>query len=240
MILLRAADPFPPTESARQDMGGLLAIGADLSPARLLNAYRQGIFPWGTLDGLPLWFFPSPRTVLFPDRLRITRSLHKTLRRGDYVIRLDEHFPEVIAACASMPRSGQDGTWILPDMQRAYIRMHELGWAHSVEVWQEGRLTGGLYGLAIGGVFFGESMFSRQSNASKIALAHLVRYLAERSYGLIDCQMHTDHLASLGAVEIGGEAFSAHLHRLAANAENSGRWSSDDAFYEWSRDVESQ
>jgi len=232
MILLRAADPFPPTESARQDMGGLLAIGADLSPARLLNAYRQGIFPWGTLDGLPLWFFPSPRTVLFPDRLRITRSLHKTLRRGDYVIRLDEHFPEVIAACASMPRSGQDGTWILPDMQRAYIRMHELGWAHSVETWVEGELVGGLYGLAIGKAFFGESMFSRRTDASKIAFAHLCRYLSGRAFGIIDCQMHTQHLASLGAAEIPRDEFVRRIATLTADAAP-GRWAGDGAEGKW-------
>ena len=235
MILLRPGDPFPPIAEARQDMGGLLAVGADLSPARLLDAYRRGIFPWGTIDGLPLWYSPDPRMVLFPEQFRLTRSLAKTLRQGRYEIRLDSDFAGVMAGCAGTPRPGQDGTWISPEMQSAYFRLHELGWAHSVETWVDGQLLGGLYGLAIGQMFYGESMFSRQRDASKIAFAHLVRYLETSGFGMIDCQMHTDHLASLGAREIPGEAFVRHLARLTGDPAP-GRWPVHGACFSWSRD----
>lgn len=240
MNLLHADDPFPPLASARQDMGGLLAVGGDLSPQRLLDAYRRGIFPWGTVEGLPLWYCPDPRMVLFPPEIRITRSLRKTLRRHRYEIRLDSAFPTVIAACADSPRPGQQGTWITPEMQDAYVHLHELGWAHSVETWVDGQLLGGLYGLAIGGMFFGESMFSRQTDTSKIAFAHLARYLASKGFGMIDCQMYTDHLASLGAQEIRGEEFISRLRSLVAQPCQPGRWPLDDAFMEWKRDVASE
>jgi leucyl/phenylalanyl-tRNA--protein transferase len=226
-------DPFPPVESARQDMGGLLAIGADLSPERILEAYGVGIFPWGTLSGYPLWYSPDPRMVLFPDELRITRSLDRTLRKGDYEVRLDTDFPAVIAACAQTPRPGQDGTWISDDMLAAYIRLHELGWAHSVETYQEGNLVGGLYGLAIGSMFYGESMFSRRTDASKIAFAHLVRFLAREKYGMIDCQMRTDHLASLGGREIPRRLFLGRLAQLLAQPRPGGCWSSVAAVFDW-------
>lgn len=231
---LQADEPFPPENTARQDMGGLLAIGADLAPARLLDAYRQGIFPWGTYEGHPLWYCPDPRMVLFPTAIRITRSLRKTLRQGRYQVRLDSDFAGVIARCAATPRPGQDGTWITPDMQAAYQRLHELGWAHSVETWVEGELVGGLYGLAIGGMFYGESMFSHRTDASKIAFAHLARHLAQEGFGMIDCQMHTDHLASLGAQEIALDDFLARVHRLTAEVRPARPWANDAATFDWS------
>jgi len=233
MILLGPSDPFPPASLARQDLDGLLAIGADLSPQRLLDAYRQGIFPWGTLDGLPLWHCPDPRMVLFPDELRISRSLGKTLRLGQYDIRLDTAFPAVISACAAAPRPGQDGTWITPEMEAAYLRLHELGWAHSVETWVDDRLAGGLYGLAIGKAFFGESMFARRTDASKIALAHLCRFLSERGFGMIDCQMHTPHLASLGARRLKAADFLQRLRQLTGEAASPAGWPADAARFEW-------
>lgn len=226
-------DPFPPVESARQDMGGLLAIGADLAPERVLEAYGLGIFPWGTLDGFPLWYSPDPRMVLFPNEVRISRSLLRTLKQGRYEVRLDTDFAAVITACAQTPRPGQDGTWISDDMRAAYIRLHELGWAHSVETYQEGDLTGGLYGLAVGGMFYGESMFSHRTDASKIAFAHLVRFLAREKFGMIDCQMRTEHLASLGAREIPRRLFLNRLGKLVAQACPAGRWPSTGAVFDW-------
>lgn len=215
-------------------MGGLLAIGADLSAPRILDAYRQGIFPWGTYEGQPLWYCPDPRMVLFPDEIRITRSLLKTLRRGAYEIRLDSDFAGVIRRCSATPRPGQDGTWITPDMEAAYLRLHELGWAHSVETWVDGKLQGGLYGLAIGGMFYGESMFAHRTDASKIAFAHLARYLVQEGFGMIDCQMHTDHLASLGAREIPVGEFLTRLQALTAKPRPAQRWPIDAARFSWS------
>jgi len=235
MILLDLSDPFPPVCLARQNAGGLLAIGADLSPQRLLDAYRQGIFPWGTHEGLPLWHYPDPRMVLFPDKIRISRSLYKTLRQGRYNIRLDSAFDEVIQACAEKPRPSQNGTWISPEMQAAYIRLHELGWAHCVETWVDGELVGGLYGLAIGRVFFGESMFSHRTDASKIAFAHLARFLASQRFGMIDCQMHTSHLASLGACEIAGSEFHGHLTKLIDESATPQHWPEDACSFDWSQ-----
>lgn len=233
MILLGPSDPFPPTHLARQDLGGLLAVGADLSPQRLLDAYRQGIFPWGTFEALPLWHCPDPRMVLFPEEIRISRSLCKTLRQRQYSIRLDSAFASLITACASTPRPGQDGTWISPEMQQAYIELHQLGWAHSVETWMEDKLVGGLYGLAIGGMFFGESMFSQQPDASKIALAHLARFLSSQGFGMIDCQMHTPHLASLGARELDVGGFHYQLEKLVNQPRTPQSWPIDSADFEW-------
>lgn len=218
---------------ARADMGGLLAVGADLSPARILNAYRHGIFPWGTVERQPLWYSPDPRMVLFPDEFRLTRSLRKTLRARQYEVRFDSDFAAVIGACAATPRPGQDGTWISRDMMDAYLRLHELGWAHSVEVYVEGNLTGGLYGLGIGRMFYGESMFSRRSNASKIAFAHLVRYLLAHDFAMVDCQMRTEHLASLGGREIPREDFLARLQQLIRPEQRRGRWTADDLDVNW-------
>ena len=220
-------DLFPPVESAREDMGGLLAVGGDLLPDRILDAYRRGIFPWGTVDGQPLWYSPDPRMVLFPDEFRLTRSLRKTLRAGTFEVRFDSDFPGVMAACASTPRDGQDGTWITPEMRHAYTRLHELGWAHSVETYADGVLVGGLYGMAIGRMFYGESMFSRRSDASKVAFAHLIDFLVTHQFGMIDCQMYTDHLASLGGREIPRAEFLARLSALTASGSPRTLWSTD-------------
>ena len=226
-------DLFPPVEVARRDMGGLLAVGGNLAPDRLLDAYRQGIFPWGTVEGHPLWYSPDPRMVLFPDEFRLTRSLRKTLRSGRFEVRFASNFAGVIGACAATPRPGQDGTWISPEMMNAYCRLHELGWAHSVETYDEGDLIGGLYGLAIGRMFYGESMFSRRSDASKVAFAHLIRHLLAHQFGLIDCQMRTEHLASLGGREIPRAAFLDRLQALTASGSERTNWATAPAVLDW-------
>lgn len=225
-------DPFPPVATARPELGGLLAVGGALLPDRLLDAYRRGIFPWGTVEGHPLWYSPDPRMVLFPEEFRPSRSLRKILRHGPLTVRFDSDFAGVIDGCAATPRPGQDGTWITADMREAYLRLHELGWAHSVETWAEGELVGGLYGLAIGRMFYGESMFSRSDNASKFAFAHLVRYLQHHQFGMIDCQMYTDHLASLGAREIPRREFLERLHALAAGGARAD-WSAAGLSGDW-------
>lgn len=220
-------DPFPPIASAREDMGGLLAIGGNLAPDRILTAYRDGIFPWGTVDGLPLWYSPDPRMVLFPEEFRLTRSLAKTVRSGKFTVRFDSDFRGVIARCAATPRPGQNGTWITDAMHDAYVRLHELGWAHSVESYAAGELVGGLYGLAIGRMFYGESMFAHRTDASKVAFAHLVRYLVANQFGMIDCQMYTDHLASLGGREIPRADFIERLTTLIASGSPRSTWTTD-------------
>ena len=225
---LRRDTPFPPVESALRHPGGLLAAGADLSPQRLIDAYRLGIFPWFSAGEPILWWSPDPRMVLFPGEVKISRSLAKRLRRREFEARLDTAFAEVMRACAA-PRQGADGTWITPQMQQAYLRLHELGWAHSVETWVEGELVGGLYGIAIGRAFYGESMFARRSDASKVALAHLARHLESRGFGMIDCQMSTAHLASLGAREIPRREFVAALRELTRSGDAPGRWVADAA-----------
>ena len=195
--------------------GDLFAVGGDLSLPRLLAAYRQGIFPWYDATAPePLWWNPDPRMVLFPEEFRLSRSLARTLRRGAYAVRMDTAFAAVIAACATVPRNGQRGTWITPDIAAAYTALHHAGYAHSVETWMDGELAGGLYGVAIGRMFYGESMFARRSDASKIAFAHLVSHLQKEGFGLIDCQMKTAHLASFGGREIGRGEFLARLVRL--------------------------
>ena len=229
-------DDFPPVEQALRDPNGLLCAGADLSPQRLLAAYRNGIFPWFSPGEPILWSSPDPRMALVPGELRITRSLRRRLQQGDYEVRLDSAFAAVIQACASTPRPGQSGTWITREMRAAYLALHELGYAHSVETWVDGQLVGGLYGLAIGRMFYGESMFAHRTDASKIALAHLGRYLRQHDYGLIDCQMSTPHLASLGAREIPREDFLARLRTLCAApgaSKRSGRWPEAGAQQPW-------
>lgn len=216
---------FPPLSTALREPNGLLAAGGDLRPERILAAYGQGIFPWFSRGDPILWWSPDPRMVLIPTELRITRSLAKTLRNADYEIRLDTAFGHVIEACANTPRDGQPGTWIVPEMQQAYGRLHRLGFAHSVETWIDGELAGGLYGIALGRAFFGESMFAHRRDASKIALAHLCAFLAARDFGIIDCQMETAHLASLGARPIPRDAFAAALERLVDIAPT--RWAAD-------------
>ena len=204
--------PFPPVEKSEQEPNGLLAVGGDLHPVRLLNAYRAGIFPWYS-EGHPiLWWSPDPRTVLFPEKLKIARSLGKTLRNKPFTVSFDRAFEQVLKGCAA-PRKGETGTWITPEMHRAYVQLHRLGHAHSVEIWRDHRLVGGLYGVAIGRVFFGESMFSRERDASKVGLVHLTRLLIEQGFRLIDCQVYTRHLVSLGAEEIGRATFCRHLER---------------------------
>lgn len=221
---LRAADPFPPLEQALREPNGLLAAGADLSPGRLLDAYARGIFPWFNPGEPILWWSPDPRMVLIPHEFRPSRSLRKRLRRGDYEVKVDTAFRQVMLACAA-PRAGQQGTWITPQMVEAYTHLHALGHAHSVETWMHGELAGGLYGVAIGRVFFGESMFTRVSDASKIAFAYLVAQLSDWGYGLIDCQMSTRHLASLGAREIPRSEFTELLARYTVLS--SPPWSCD-------------
>ncbi len=203
---------FPPLHKAMREPNGLLAAGGDLSAERLIAAYRHGCFPWYE-DGQPiLWWSPDPRTVMFPEQLHVSRSLAKLLRQQRYRISFDQAFAEVIQACAA-PRSYASGTWITDSMQAAYIQLHERGLAHSVEVWDADRLVGGLYGLAMGQLFFGESMFSRADNASKVGFATLVGHLREAGFQLIDCQMPTDHLLSLGATSIGRDVFADYLSR---------------------------
>jgi leucyl/phenylalanyl-tRNA--protein transferase len=198
---LDSDDPFPPAELALQQPNGLLAAGADLLPSRLMDAYAQGIFPWFGSDDPLLWWSPDPRMVLFVSELRMTRSLRRVIRSGRFRVTMDTAFPAVIAGCAA-PRPGQDGTWITPEMNTAYCQLFELGHAHSVEAWVGDRLAGGLYGVALGRMFFGESMFSRESDASKVAFVHMVAQFGRWGMPLIDCQMPTSHLASLGAREI--------------------------------------
>jgi leucyl/phenylalanyl-tRNA--protein transferase len=225
--------PFPPLAQALGEPNGLLCAGGDLTPARIVTAYRQGIFPWFSAGEPILWWSPDPRMVLFPSEFRISRSLRRTLRAGNYEVRLDSAFPEVIRACAETPRPGQPGTWITREMQRAYRQLFELGTAHSVEVWVDGHLVGGLYGLAIGRMFYGESMFARQTDASKIAAAHLARFLEAEGFGMIDCQMNTPHLASLGAREIPRDDFIARLQQLVAQNALPARWPTDGARQPW-------
>lgn len=223
---LTADAPFPAVESALIEPNGLLCAGADLSPERLLAAYQRGIFPWFSPGEPILWWSPDPRMVLLPQQLVLRRSLLKVLRNRPYEVRLDSDFAAVMAACAA-PRQPGQGTWISNEMQAAYLRLHQLGHAHSVEVWQDGRLIGGLYGVALGRVFFGESMFSRVHDASKIALAHLCRFLDQRGFAMIDCQMYTDHLASLGARPVPRHDFVQRLQQHQAAGEQHqqpGRW----------------
>lgn len=218
--------PFPPLESALAEPNGLLAVGGDLSPGRLLEAYRQGIYPWFNPGEPILWWSPDPRMVLYPDAFKIARSLARRLKRPDYAIRVDTAFTQVMQGCAE-PRAGQAGTWITPEMQAAYGRLHAAGYAHSVETWLDDRLVAGLYGVALGRAFFGESMFTRISDGSKLALAHLVLQLKRWGFGLIDCQMVTRHLASLGARPIARAEFRAQLERLTAEPGRPGKWTFD-------------
>ncbi len=228
MIPWLSAEPiFPPVELALTEPNGLLAAGGDLSPQRLLAAYRRGIFPWYSAGEPILWWSPDPRMVLFPDQIKITRSLARTLRHADYTVKLDSAFDQVITACAAASRPGQSGTWISAEIQAAYLRLHALGYAHSVETWCEGKLVGGLYGIALGRAFFGESMFSHRTDASKIALAHLCTFLTRHNFGIIDCQMETAHLATLGASPIPRDDFLARVAALVDAGDPPGRWPAD-------------
>ncbi len=214
--VLNSVPDFPPVEDAQPD--GLLALGGQLKPDWLLKAYRLGIFPWFNEGDPVLWWSPNPRMVLFPEKLKVSKSMKQLLAKNAFRVSMNQGFSEVIAACAEVPRQGQPGTWITRDMRQAYIRLHQLGHAHSVEVWNaQNELVGGLYGVAIGKVFFGESMFARQSNASKFGFIRLVQWLHKHGFELIDCQMETSHLASLGAESIAREHFAALLQRLTAH-----------------------
>ena len=203
---------FPSTEQALESPNGLLAAGGELTPAWLVDAYRKGIFPWYSDKDPILWWSPDPRMILLPAQFKRRRSLAKRLRHGGFSVTLDQQFIQVVEACAA-PRKNEPGTWINPDMRRAYQRLHELGIAHSIEVHRDGELVGGLYGLAMGPVFFGESMFSRQPDASKIALAYLAGAMQRHGGELIDCQMHTPHLASLGATTVARSTFINYLEQ---------------------------
>jgi len=217
---------FPPVETALREPNGLLAMGGDLSVERLLEAYRHGIFPWFNPGEPILWWSPDPRMVLVPGDVHVTRSLAKRMRNAGFELRVDTAFADVMRACAA-PRcidmqGGESGTWISPQMVAAYTRLFDAGYAHSVETWHDGVLVGGLYGVAIGRMFYGESMFSREPDASKIALVRLARQLQQWEFGLIDCQMETPHLASLGARTMPRAAFAARVAELVKLPHRSG------------------
>ena len=213
--------PFPPLEKALEHPNGLLAAGGTLSSARLLSAYPRGIFPWYSQGQVILWWSPDPRMVLFPENLKIQRSVARKLRSRRYRFSADQAFAEVVRACAA-PRPGQDDTWITSAMESAYIGLHKMGHAHSIEVWEGEQLVGGLYGVGMGGVFFGESMFSGVSEASKMALAQLCRFMQDRGSALIDCQVYSDHLERLGARELPRTQFVELLERHCS--ETPGPW----------------
>lgn len=216
--------PFPPVNQALTEPPGLLAVGGCLSQTRLLRAYRQGIFPWYSPDEPLLWWSPDPRLVLFPEQFKISRSLKKKINKGEFQTSFDQDFASVMAAC-SEPRPDQSGTWISDEMKTAYFNLHQAGHAHSIEVWSDQQLIGGLYGIAIGQVFFGESMFHKQTDASKIALAFLIEKLNAWQYQLIDCQVHTDHLISLGGKEINRAEFTYLLDQHCIQEPVNHAWS---------------
>ncbi|WP_430906185.1 leucyl/phenylalanyl-tRNA--protein transferase [Maribacter sp. 2-571] len=205
MFFLNDRLEFPPVALANEE--GLLAVGGDLSPERLILAYQNGIFPWFNEDSLILWWSPDPRMVLFPENIRISKSMRKVLRTKQFEVTKNSCFERVLNACAGMKRVGQQGTWITEDMKKAYLKLHEKGFAISYEVWENGDLVGGLYGIGLKKVFCGESMFSTVTNASKVAFIYLAQELQQKKYTLIDCQLYTEHLASMGAEEIPRDRF---------------------------------
>lgn len=214
---------FPDVSLALEEPDGLLAIGGTLEPQRLVNAYRQGIFPWYNEDQPILWWSPNPRAVLFPEKIHVSHSLRKAMKKDEFRLTMDTAFEQVIDACAE-PRRDQLGTWISPEMKTAYIKLHDLGHAHSVECWQDGDLAGGLYGLSFGKVFFGESMFSRVTNASKYAFVKFVQQLQTWDFQLVDCQVESEHLSSLGAELIPRELFVSLLGDLCELPDNPRPW----------------
>jgi leucyl/phenylalanyl-tRNA---protein transferase len=219
----RRVDAFPPVSEALTEPNGLLAAGGDLEPERLLAAYRKGIFPWYQ-EGQPiLWWSPDPRAVLWPDGLKVSRSLRRSLTKRRFEFRIDTEFERVVAACAE-PRHDGGGTWITAEMADAYLRLHHLGWAHSFETWQDGRLVGGLYGVAIGSVFFGESMFTRVTDASKVALVNAVEFLRSQATQIIDCQVASPHTRSLGAVDMPRVRFLSLIADLCREAAGPQTW----------------
>jgi leucyl/phenylalanyl-tRNA---protein transferase len=228
-IALSATEPsFPSPERALEEPNGLLAIGGDLSPDRLLNAYAHGIFPWFSDDAGPiLWWSPDPRAVLLPDSLKVSRSLRRRLTNSDYFVTLDNAFDDVVAKCAA-PRKGDRRTWITPTMREAYGELHRLGFAHSAETWRGDELVGGLYGVSIGRMFFGESMFAHATDASKVAMARLVPQLIRWNFDLIDCQVINPHLQSLGAIEIPRREFLERLRNNPLQSTRRGPWRFDE------------
>ena len=221
-LSIRTIDFPDPMESTS---GGLVAFGGDLSPARLLEAYRRGIFPWYTKDQPILWWSPDPRLILIPGTFKVRKSFRKVLKNRGFEVRFDERFSEVISWCKTIPRKEQRGTWITDEVKEAYERLHALGYAHSVEVYLEGDLVGGLYGVSLGNAFFGESMFSRVKDASKVAFKALSDTLAWRGYDLIDCQMPTEHMKRLGAVEVSKLHFFGLLEQSLEMSTKIGKWS---------------
>ncbi|BCS86980.1 leucyl/phenylalanyl-tRNA--protein transferase [Pseudodesulfovibrio sediminis] len=217
---------FPDPEQADPD--GLLAVGGDLSPQRLLNAYSNGIFPWYAEDSPILWWSTNPRLILIPDEFHMPRSLRRVLNKGTFTFTMDTCFEEVVRKCACCPRPGQEGTWIVEDMVEAYVMLHELGYAHSVEAWQGGELVGGLYGVSLGSVFFGESMFYSVPDASKAAFAMCIEQLKKWNFSLIDCQQTTQHLLRFGAREMLRFRFLAMLHEAMEVPTREGLWRFDD------------
>ncbi len=216
---------FP--DPARAEPDGLLAVGGDLRPERLLSAYALGIFPWFDASSPILWWSPDPRLVLDPERLHVSRSLQRTIRRGTYRVTADTAFERVIRRCAARPRPGQRGTWITRDMADAYVRLHRLGFAHAFEAWEGDALAGGLYGVSLGAAFFGESMFADRPDASKVAFVRAVEWLVARGIRLVDCQVRTDHLVSLGAHEIPRAVFLARLAEALERPTLRGSWALD-------------
>lgn len=218
--------PFPPAHLAMRDPNGLLAIGGDLSVSRLIRAYSAGVFPWYNPDEPILWWSPDPRAVLHPEQMRVTRSLGKSIRREHYAVSLDRAFDEVLRQCSASRRHSR-GTWLGDEMRRAYGQLYGLGYAHSVEVWRHGSLVGGLYGVALGRVFFGESMFSLETDSSKIALYWLCQQLGAWRFPLIDCQVGSPHLQSLGAVDVSRERFLSLLRSAVSAPPRTGHWTFD-------------
>ncbi len=214
---------FPDPAEAEQDPNGLLAIGGDLSSERLLMAYRRGVFPWFSTGQPLLWWSPDPRMVLFPEDLRISRSLRKSIRRKGYEVSMDQAFDRVIDACAQ-PRADESGTWLVPEMIEAYRNLHRLGYAHSVETWLDGHLVGGLYGIAVGRIFFGESMFTRATDASKVALVFLLNCMTRWDLELVDCQVYTEHLETLGAKQIPRTEFQRIVETETMQSARAIRW----------------
>ncbi|MCD6653414.1 MAG: leucyl/phenylalanyl-tRNA--protein transferase [Sulfurovum sp.] len=219
---LGASYVFPNPRLASDE--GLLAYGGDLSVNRLLTAYRKGIFPWYNEGDPILWWSPDPRLLLYPDRFKVKKSFHRVLRNGQFTVTFDRQFADVINLCATVPREGQRSSWIIPEMRRAYLELYRHGFAHSVEVYKEGKLVGGLYGIAMGKGFFGESMFSLVSNASKVAFKALSDVLGSKGYDFIDCQMKTDHLVSLGAQVISRDRFLDELELTLQKPSDLGHW----------------
>ena len=226
VFVLSEALKFPPPRLATPE--GLLAVGGDLSRDRLLLAYRMGIFPWYGDDEPILWWSPDPRLVLYPREFHLSRSLEKVIRRGEFTVRMDTAFEAVMRECAAVRAMRGEGTWIVPDMIQAYCELHDLGVAHSVEAWRGPHLAGGLYGVSLGSGFFGESMFARETNASKVALAALVAYLRLEGFGLIDCQVTTGHLQRMGAREIPRELYLEELGHCLQAPTRAGRWAMPD------------